>query len=145
RLVMGVILFRPLDDLAVERVLHPPLDQDDHGLVGLVGHHGAGHDALGHRYTPQACALAARARSFCTVLMRAMARRTSRTRDGFPIWFVAAWKRRLNCSRFSSISRSLSWSSVSFWISSNLAMSGVLKQGFAKAGDHLGLDRQLLR
>src|SRR5687768_11150224 len=47
-LVVGVILLRPADDLAVERVLHPPLDADHHGLVGLVGHDGAGQDALGH-------------------------------------------------------------------------------------------------
>jgi hypothetical protein len=47
-LVMGVILFRTLDDLAVERVLHPPLDTDHHRLVGLVGHHSAGQDSLRH-------------------------------------------------------------------------------------------------
>jgi hypothetical protein len=45
---MGVILLRKLDDLAVQRVLYPPLDADHHGLVSLVGHHGAGQDALGH-------------------------------------------------------------------------------------------------
>src|SRR6185295_16039482 len=74
-----------------------------------------------------------------------MARRTSRTRVGFSIWLVAAWKRRLNCSRFSSASCSTSWSSVRLLSSSIWAMSGVLKQRFAKAGDHLGLDRKLLR
>ena len=41
-----------------------------------------------------------------------MVRRTSRTRDGFSSWFVAAWKRRLNCSRLSSDSWVASWSSV---------------------------------
>src|SRR3954469_20729059 len=47
-LVMGMILFRPLDDLAVERVLHPPLDLDHHRLVGLVRHDRAGENALRH-------------------------------------------------------------------------------------------------
>src|SRR5688572_13420310 len=50
-LVVGVILFRPFDDLAVERVLHPPLDLHHHGLVGLVGHDGPGQNALGHVYS----------------------------------------------------------------------------------------------
>src|SRR5690606_29790983 len=98
-----------------------------------------------HRLTTQARALAARERSFCSVLMRAMSRRTSRMREGFSIWFVAAWKRRLNCSRFSWARRSTSWSSVSFRRSSILTILRILKQRFAKAGDHLGLDRQLLR
>ena len=41
-----------------------------------------------------------------------MVRRTSRTRLGFSSWLVAAWKRRLNCSRLSWPSCSTSWSSV---------------------------------
>src|ERR1044072_8729852 len=76
--------------------------------------------------------------------MRAMVRRTSRIRDGFSIWLVAAWKRRLNCSRFSSASCSASWSAVRVLMSS-LAILCVLEQRFAKAGDHLGLDRKLFR
>src|SRR3954471_10159440 len=74
-----------------------------------------------------------------------MLRRTSRTRDGFSIWLVAAWKRRLNCSRFSSASCSTSWSSVRVLKSSICGMLRVLEQRFAKAGDDLGLDRQFLR
>src|SRR6476469_6991156 len=74
-----------------------------------------------------------------------MARRTSRTRAGFSIWLVAAWKRRLNCSRFRSASCSTSWSSVFILKSSIWAILLVLEHGFAKAGDHLGLDRKLLR
>src|ERR1044072_4839509 len=77
--------------------------------------------------------------------MRAMVRRTSRIRDGFSIWLVAAWKRRLNCSRFSSASCSTSWSSVFILRSSFCAILRVLEQGLAKAGDYLGLDRKLLR
>src|SRR5262245_19763528 len=46
------------------------------------------------------------------VLMRAMSRRTWRTRAVFSSWPVAFWKRRLNCSFFSAASSSLSWSGV---------------------------------
>src|SRR3954447_15031993 len=46
--IVSVVLLRQLDDLAVERVLHPPLDTDHHCLVTLVGHYGAGEDALWH-------------------------------------------------------------------------------------------------
>src|ERR671920_1403544 len=78
--------------------------------------------------------------------MRAMVRRTSRTRLGFSSWLVADWKRRLNCSRFSSPSSCWSWSSV-FCLRSSIAgmllfLSG---QRLAEAGHDLGLDRQLLR
>src|SRR3546814_10116179 len=45
---MCMILLRPPDVLAVERVLHPPLDLHHHGLVGLVGHDGPGQNALRH-------------------------------------------------------------------------------------------------
>src|ERR671921_158377 len=73
-----------------------------------------------------------------------MVRRTTRTCDGFSSWLVAAWKRRLNCSRFSSASCSTSWSSLRLLRSSICGILRILKQGFAKARDHLGLDRQLL-
>src|SRR3954454_11016602 len=73
-----------------------------------------------------------------------MVRRTSRIRAGFSSWLVAAWKRRLNCSRFSCCSCSVSWSSVSLFKSWYLGMSGVLEQGLAQTGDDLGLDRELL-
>src|SRR5687767_10664424 len=77
--------------------------------------------------------------------MRAMVRRTSRTRLGFSSWLVADWKRRLNCSRFRSASCCCSWSSVLTLRSSIAAILLVLfDQSLAKAGDHLGLDRQLL-
>src|SRR3954468_9469826 len=73
-----------------------------------------------------------------------MVRRTSRIRAGFSSWLVAAWKRRLNCSRFSSPSCSESWSSVRVFKSSILAISCVLEQRLAQPGDNLGADRQLL-
>src|SRR5437763_17048248 len=77
--------------------------------------------------------------------MRAMVRRTSRTRDGFSSWLVADWKRRLNCSRFSSVSCVCSWSSVLTVRFSFAAMLlFLLGQALAQAGDDLGLDRQLL-
>src|SRR5690606_16746805 len=120
-LIMGVILLRTADDLAVQRVLHLPFDLHHDGLVALVGHHRAGQNALRHDVSPYFAA--ERARSVCTVLMRAIERRTSLTRDGFSSWPVAAWKRRLNASRFSSPSSTASWSSVFALKSSVLAMA----------------------
>src|SRR5678816_2586646 len=77
--------------------------------------------------------------------MRAMVRRTSRTRLGFSSWLVAAWKRKLNCSRFSSSSCVCSWSSVLTLRSSIAAILVFLhRQALTQAGDDLGLDRQLL-
>src|SRR4051812_14426828 len=77
--------------------------------------------------------------------MRAMVRRTSRTRDGFSSWLVADWKRRLNCSRFRSSNCCCSWSSVLTLRSSLAAMLlFLLDQALAQAGDDLGLDRELL-
>src|SRR4029453_3749805 len=77
--------------------------------------------------------------------MRAMVRRTSRTRDGFSSWLVADWKRRLNCSRFRSASCCCSWSSV---LTLRWSIAAILlflfNQSLAKARDPLGLDRQLL-
>src|SRR3954470_15445135 len=74
-----------------------------------------------------------------------MVRRTSRTRDGFSSWLVADWKRRLNCSRFSSVSCCCSWSSVLTVRSSWRAiLLFLLDHGLAEASHDLGLDRQLL-
>src|SRR4029078_3840356 len=78
--------------------------------------------------------------------MRAMVRRTSRTRLGFSSWLVADWKRRVNCSRLRSPSWVCSWSSVatfrsSFFLATLLFLLG---QALAQASDDLGLDRQLL-
>src|SRR4051812_47947754 len=76
--------------------------------------------------------------------MRAIVRRTWRTRDGFSSWLVADWKRRLNCSRFSSASCCCSWSSVLTVRFSFAAMLFfLLDQALAETGDDLGLDRQL--
>ena len=41
---------------------------------------------------------------------------------GFSSWLVAAWKRRLNASRFNSPRSALSWSSVLAFISAVLAI-----------------------
>src|SRR5215218_6702206 len=78
--------------------------------------------------------------------MRAMVRRTSRTRLGFSSWLVADWKRRLNCSRFSSTSCCCSWSSVLTLRSSIAAilLLFLFHQALAEAGHDLGLDRKLL-
>src|SRR6185312_13823728 len=50
--------------------------------------------------------------SAAIVLMRAMSRRTWRTRAVFSSWPVAFWRRRLNCSFFSLASSSLNWSGL---------------------------------
>src|SRR5690348_16827767 len=77
--------------------------------------------------------------------MRAIVRRTSLTRLGFSSWLVAAWKRRLNCSRFRSPSCCCNWSSVLTPRSSFAAILLFLcSKALAQAGDDLGLDRQLL-
>src|SRR6185503_7070512 len=93
--------------------------------------------------SPQPCACE-RARWFCSVLIRAMVRRTSRTRDGFSSWLVADWNRRLNCSRFSWSSCCCSWSSVITLISSIAAILLCLRERFTETGHDLRLDRQLL-
>ena len=79
--VVRVILFRATDDLPVKRVLHLALDQHGHGLVGLVGGDGPDQDTFGHclLLTPS-LGSGARARSFCSVLILAIVRRTSRMR-----------------------------------------------------------------
>src|ERR1700712_5465782 len=78
--------------------------------------------------------------------MRAMSRRTSFTRLGFSSWLVAAWKRRLNASRFRLPSSSPSWSSLFAFKSSIRAMlHDSQMRGVAKPGDNLYLDRQLHR
>src|SRR5947208_15168703 len=78
-----------------------------------------------------------------------MVRRTSRTRLGFSSWLVAAWKRRLNCSRFSSVRSVCSWSSVATFRSSFLPFLAAILlflsgQRLAEASHDLGLDRELL-
>src|SRR5438270_4062905 len=77
--------------------------------------------------------------------MRAIVRRTSFTGLGFSSWLVADWKRRLNCSRFSSDSCCCSWSSV---LTLRSSIAGILLflfgQALAQTSDNLGLDRELL-
>src|SRR6476661_5803272 len=79
--------------------------------------------------------------------MRAMVRRTSLTRLGFSSWLVAAWKRRLNCSRFRSISCCCSWSAVATFMSVFFSVFAILAilldQALAQAGHDLRPDRQL--
>src|SRR6516164_9305807 len=73
------------------------------------------------------------------VLMRAISRRTVRTRAVFSSWPLARWKRRLNCS-FCSWARSLlSWSGVLARASSAFMISSL----HAQPGHDLGLDGQL--
>src|SRR4029079_11728183 len=76
--------------------------------------------------------------------MRAIGRRTSRTRLVFSSWLVADWKRRLNCSRFSSPSCCCSWSSDCCLSCSIAAILLFLSgQCLSETSHDLGLDRQL--
>src|SRR5690349_10795882 len=72
--------------------------------------------------------------------MRAMSRRTSRTRDVFSSWPVARWKRRLNRSFLSFSNSSSSWSTVMALRSSGLSMAAFL---LGDARHEARLDRQL--
>src|SRR5262249_1135361 len=101
-LVVGVKFLRPAHGLLQQRLRVAPFDLHHHGLGVLVGNHDALENALWHVSNLQAFPCASpRRRWLCTVLMRAMSRRTSRTREVFSSWPVARWKRRLNCSLFS--------------------------------------------
>src|SRR5215470_4588259 len=73
--------------------------------------------------------------------MRAMSRRTWRTRAVFPSWPPAFWKRRLNASLRRLPSSSLSWS----WVLGrrSLAFMTISSAFGADAGDEARLDRQL--
>src|SRR5882672_10377985 len=73
--------------------------------------------------------------------MRAMSRRTWRTRAVFPSWPPAFWKRRLNASLRRLPSSSLSWSLVLGRRS--LAFMAFSSPFRADAGDEARLDRQL--
>ena len=80
--------------------------------------------------------------------MRAMSRRTSRTRAVFSSWPVAAWKRRLNCSFLSLSSSSSSWSGVMVPESARPSWPSRLLQPLrrsASRADEARLDRQLGR
>src|SRR5215475_2665872 len=71
--------------------------------------------------------------------MRAMSRRTWRTRAVFSSWPLAFWKRRLNASFLRAISSPFSWSGV-FARRSSIFMTSV---SFAQARDKARLHRQL--
>src|SRR5215472_12837070 len=108
--IMRVVLLGATHRLFHDRVRKPAFDPHHDGLRLLVAHNFALQYALRHLSTPH---FAVAARLPCaTVLMRAMSRRTSRTRDVFASCPVARWKRRLNCSFLSLMSSSSSWSGV---------------------------------
>src|SRR6185312_5502690 len=108
--VMRLVLLRAAHGLLHDRVRETALDIDDDGLVVLVADDGALQDALWHGLVPYAFLPAAL--SAAIVLMRAMSRRTWRTRAVFSSWPVAFWKRRLNCSFFSLANSSFNWSGL---------------------------------
>src|SRR5882724_8547530 len=110
RLIVCVILLRPPHGLLQDRVGEAALDADNDGLVLLIAHHGALQHPLRHSVISYFFSDA----RFCAamVLMRAMSRRTMRTRPVFSSWPVARWKRKLNCSFLSFKSSSESWSGL---------------------------------
>src|SRR3984893_3145767 len=108
-LVMRVVFFGAAHRLLHDRVRKPAFDPHHDGLRLLVAHHFALQHPFRHLSAPQdkSVHLAVAARLPCAaVLMRAMSRRTSRTRDVFASCPVARWKRRLNCSFLSLMSSS---------------------------------------
>src|SRR5262249_44182003 len=115
-LVVRVVFLRAADGLLHRRMGVAALHLHHDGLVLLVAHHDALERALRHLLILYFALVSAWRFCCATVLMRAISRRTSRTRDVFSSWPVARWKRRLNCSFFS-----LSTSSSSFSTSMPLA------------------------
>src|ERR1700730_1160780 len=108
-LVMRVVFLGAAHRLLHDRMRKPAFDPHHDGLRLLVAHHFALQHPLRHLSAPQdkSVHLAVAARLPCAaVLMRAMSRRTSRTRDVFASCPVARWKRRLNCSFLSLMSSS---------------------------------------
>src|SRR2546428_14177050 len=98
-LVVGVEFLGAPHRLLEQRMRVAPLHLDHHGLGVLVGHHHALQNPLRHRLDPQSLLWSAPLRfCACTVLMRAMSRRTPRTREVLSSCPEARWKRRLNCS-----------------------------------------------
>src|SRR5437763_9959598 len=120
-LVVGVEPGRALERLLVAAVADPLDDGHDHGLVHLGGHDRAvpdfapvgppgrcwgrsgGGGRLGHAFSPASAASISFSRS--TVRIRAMSRRTVRSRAELSSWPVTIWNRRLNSSCLASVSR----------------------------------------
>src|SRR5579864_7565642 len=145
RFVVRVVFLGPAHRLLQDRMREPAFDPHHDGLRLLVAHHFALQYAFRHLSAPQTpdIHLAAAARLPCAaVLMRAISRRTSRTRAVLASCPVAFWKRRLNCSFLSLISSSSSWSGDIALRSSVLSIGSVL---FGNALDEARLDRQLGR
>src|SRR6185312_1988822 len=120
-LVVCVILLRATHGLLHHRMREPAVDTHDARLRLFVAHHDALELSLRHVGPPYfdfGCAA-----RFCraTVRIRAMSRRTSRTRDVFSSCPVARWKRRLNRSFLSLSTSSSSWSTVMCLRSSGLS------------------------
>src|SRR5689334_9634454 len=96
-LVVRVVVLRTADRLLVDRMGEAAIDAHHHRLGLLVANDHALKLTFRHRSFPyfflaRACA--------ATVLMRAMSRRASRSREVFSNCPVARWKRRLKRSFF---------------------------------------------
>src|SRR5271155_140626 len=97
------------DEFLVDGVHHATLHPNDHRLVASVAYDHTLKDAFRHHTLPPGVA---RRRSPSTVLMRAMLRRTCRTRAVFSSWPFARWKRRLKISLPKASSSPVNSSSV---------------------------------
>src|ERR1700750_578431 len=108
---MGVIFLRTADGLAHDRMDEAAFHLHHHRLGVLV----ADNDALQHALWHIKSSILQPALRRCSVKIvsiRAMVRRTSRTRLVFSSWPLARWKRRLNDSFFSFVSSVPSSSAV---------------------------------
>src|SRR5260221_3790112 len=97
-LVMRGGFLRAHDDLLVDRVHDAALDANDDRLVAGVADDHTLQDAFRHDFCSYSYEAVVRARSPRMGLMRAMSRRTWRTRAVFSSWPLARWKRRLKAS-----------------------------------------------
>src|SRR5436190_17004048 len=96
-LIVRVVMLAPPHRLLEHRVREAAVDPDHDRLVLLVAHHDALEHPLRHLRPPHFAFSAPR---FCRAIVsiRAISRRTWRTRAVFSSWPVARWKRKLKRS-----------------------------------------------
>src|SRR5258708_5424721 len=138
---MRMVVLRTAHRLFQERMRETALDLDDQSLVLLVADDDALENSLRHGFRPQLLFFAARFWA-ASVLVRAISRRTTRTRDVFCNWPLARWKRRLNCSFFNARISSDNWSSVMTRKSARRFLFFIGPALFYDALDKARLDRQ---
>src|SRR3954447_16595420 len=136
-LVVRVVVLGAADRLLVDRVGEAAIDAHHHRLGLLVAHDHAlkgtfRHNKASYFFFARVCA--------AMVLMRAISRRASRSREVFSSCPVARWKRRLKRSFFRLRTASSLWSSLIARMSSTFIGAMTLLRN---ARDEARLDRQL--